>query len=77
MDFLSSPAYRVPAMMIMRFSKLSAMTVVVRVPWRFGSAWNSGACRMLKFGANPASSPRSGRMNMFRTNEACHALGVT
>ena len=76
-DFFSSPAYRVPAMMIIRLAKLSAMTVVVRVPWRLGSAWNSGACRMLKFGAKPASSARSGRMNMFRTNEACHALGVT
>ena len=64
-------------MMIMRFAMLSTMPVVVRVPCFAVSAWNSGACRMLKFGANAASAATSGRMNMLRTNEACHALGVT
>ena len=53
------------------------MNVPVRVPCVAGSAWNSGACRMLKFGAKVASSASSGRMNMLRTKCACHALGVT
>ncbi len=53
------------------------MNVLERVPCFAGIPWNSGACRMLKFGANDASSATSGRMNMFRTKAACHAFGVT
>ena len=53
------------------------MKVPVRVPWRAGSAWNSGACRIVKFGAKAASASTAGRMNMFRTKFACHAFGVT
>ena len=46
MDFLISPAYSVPAMMMRRSAKLSAMAVVLRTPSMAGSAWKSGACRM-------------------------------
>ena len=53
------------------------MNVVERIPCFAGSPWYSGACRIVKFGANDASSASSGRMNMFRTKFACHALGVT
>jgi len=77
MDFLSSPAYCVPPMRIVRSARLSTMKVLVRVPCRAGSAWKSGAWRTVKLGAKPASSAASGRMNMFRTNIECHALGVT
>jgi hypothetical protein len=75
--FFNSPAYRVPPITIMRRARLSTMNVPVRVPWRAGSAWYSGACRIVKFGEKPASAEISGRMNMFRTNIACHAFGVT
>ena len=53
------------------------MKVPVRVPCRAGSASNSGACSTVKFGSKPARSATSGRMNMFRTNAMCHALGDT
>ena len=52
------------------------MNVPVRVPWRAGSASNSGAWSTVKFGSNVGSALASGRMNMFRTNAMCHALGT-
>ena len=42
-----------------------------------GSASNSGAWSTVKFGSKLARSAMSGRMNMFRTNAMCHALGET
>ena len=53
------------------------MKVLVRVPWRAGSAWNSGACRTVKLGSKVGRSVSSGRMNMLRTNAMCHAFGET
>ena len=52
------------------------MKVPIRVPCRAGSAWNSGACSTVKPGRKCASSAGRARMNMLRTNSACHALGV-
>jgi hypothetical protein len=62
-------------MRMVRSARLRTMNVPVRVPWRAGSAWNSGAWYTVKLGANDASASSDGRMNMFRTNAACHALG--
>jgi len=53
------------------------MNVPVRVPCFAGSAWYSGAWSTVKFGVKVGSSLASGRMNMFRTNAICHALGDT
>ena len=49
-DFLSSPAYRLPPMRIMRRAMCSTMNVPVRVPCFSGVARNSGACSTAKFG---------------------------
>ena len=76
-DFFNSPAYRVPAMRIMRLARLSTIAVLVRVPCLAGSASNSGACSTVKFGSNVGSSVASGRMNMLRTKAICHAFGET
>ena len=76
-DFFSSPAYRVPPMRIMRSARFSTMNVLVRVPCFAGSAWNSGACSTVKFGAKSFSAESSGRTNMLRTKAMCHALGDT
>ena len=38
-------------MRISCLAKLSTMKVLVRVPCRAGSAWNSGACSTVKLGA--------------------------
>src|SRR3990167_5312122 len=61
----------------MRLAKLSTMKVELRVPWTAGSARHSGAWYTVNPGANPVRSAWGGRMNMFRTNSACQALGVT
>ena len=42
-----------------------------------GSAWSSGAWSTVKPGWKLPSASGDGRMNMFRTKLACHALGVT
>ena len=75
-DFFISPAYRVPPISTSFLAKLRTMNVPVRVPCRVGSAWKSGACSTVKPGRNWASSAGTARMNMLRTNRACHALGV-
>jgi hypothetical protein len=64
-------------MRIMRLAGSSTTKVPVRVPWRVGSACISGACSTVKLGAKVASCSSAGRMNMFRTNAMCHALGDT
>jgi hypothetical protein len=45
------------------------------VPRRVGL--ELGAWSTVKFGSKPASCSSVGRMNMFRTKAACHALGRT
>src|SRR5829696_6178345 len=62
-------------MRIMRRARSRTMNVPVRVPWRAGSAWSSGAWSTVKFASKVARSAGSGRMNMFRTNAMCHAHG--
>jgi hypothetical protein len=52
------------------------MKVLVRVPWRAGSASYSGACRMVKPGSISSTSSSPGRRNMLKANRLCHALGV-
>ncbi len=53
------------------------MNVPVRVPCLAGVASNSGAWSTVKFGWKVGRAVASGRMNMFRTNAMCHALGLT
>ena len=75
-DFFISPAYRVPPISTSFLPKWSTMKVPLRVPCRAGSAWKSGAWSTVNPGRKCASSAGTARMNMLRTNSACHAFGV-
>jgi len=64
-------------MMAMRWSKLMAITVLVRVPSIGSNALNDGTASTVNSGTCSRYSSRvSGRMNMLRQNSACQAYSV-
>ena len=73
MDFLISPAYSVPPINTVRFSKEMMMNVSEWVPSTEGSALKLGA----QMTVNPAScsknSSSEGRINNWWENRLCHA----
>jgi len=75
-DFLISPAYIVPAIRISRRPRCTRMAVSDRVPSTSGTARNEGASMIVKFGVNPASSTRGGRMKRFQAKRLAHAVSV-
>jgi hypothetical protein len=76
-DFLISPAYQVPPMSAVRFSRLTRMKTSELVPSEAGSARSSGAWSTVKPGRKSGSSESAGWMNMLRANRLCHACSVT
>ena len=50
------------------------MKVLVRVPWRAGSAWNSGACSTVKFGENDVKSVEDADPFRQAMNDLCQVL---
>ena len=75
-DFLISPAYSVPTMMISIAARLTRMAVPVRVPSVPGSAWNEGTSMIVKFGLKRARSDADGRRKRFRAKTLAHAVSV-
>ena len=61
--------------MILRV-KSQAMTVSVRVPWRFGSALKDGRSTMVRSGTKVAMSSAGGRISRLRMNRECQAYSV-
>ena len=75
-DFLISPAYIVPTMMISIRWRWTRIAVPLRVPSVAGSASNDGTSRIVKFGAKLASSSAVGRRNRFRAKMLAQAVSV-
>jgi hypothetical protein len=73
-DFLISPAYSVPTMMISIRSRWRRMAVSLRTPSVSGSALNDGTSRIVKFGTNDARSSAGGRRNRLRAKMLAHAV---
>jgi hypothetical protein len=62
---------------MMRFVKLTAITVSVRQPWRFGSPLKLGRSMIVRSGTKLASCSIVGRIKRLRMNSECQALGVS
>ena len=75
-DFLISPAYSVPTMMISIRRRWTRIAVSVRVPSVAGSALNDGTSMIVKFGANAARSAAVGRRNRLRAKMLAQAVSV-
>ena len=75
-DFLISPAYLVPTMMISIRLRWSRIAVPVRVPSVAGSASKLGTLMIVKLGSNAARSSRGGRRNRLRAKMLAHAVSV-
>ena len=75
-DFLISPAYSVPTMMISIRSRWSRMAVSVRVPSVAGSALNEGTQMIVKFGSKPRCSSGVVRRNRLRAKMLAQAVSV-
>ena len=75
-DFLISPAYIVPTMMISIRWRWTRIAVPVRVPSVAGSASNDGTSMIVKFGREGARSSRGGRRNRFRAKMLAQAVSV-
>ena len=75
-DFLISPAYLVPTMMISIRLRWSRIAVPDRVPSVEGSASKLGTSMMVKLGSKVARSPRAGRRNRLRAKMLAHAVSV-
>ena len=75
-DFLISPAYIVPTMMISIRWRWTRIAVPVRVPSVAGSASKLGTSMIVKLGANAARSSRGGRRNRLRAKMLAHAVSV-
>ena len=76
-DFLISPAYFVPTMMISIRRRWSRIAVPVRVPSVAGSASKLGTSMIVKFGTKPGRSSRGGRRNRLRAKMLAQAVSVT
>ena len=75
-DFLISPAYIVPTMMISIRLMWRRIAVPVRVPSVAGSAWNDGTSRIVKLGLKASRSSRAGRRKRLRAKMLAHAVSV-
>ena len=75
-DFLISPAYSVPTMMISIRSRWTRIAVSLRTPSVAGSALNDGTSMIVKFGANRASSSAGGFRNRLRAKTLAQADSV-
>ena len=75
-DFLISPAYSVPTMMISIRSRWTRIAVEVRTPSVSGSALNDGTQMIVKFGLKSASCSADGRRNRFRAKTLAQAVSV-
>ena len=75
-DFLISPAYSVPTMMISIRLRWTRIAVVVRVPSVSGSALNDETQMIVKLGANSASCSRVGVRNRLRAKMLAQAVSV-
>ena len=75
-DFLISPAYVVPTMMISIRLRWTRIAVPVRVPSVAGSASKLGTSMIVKLGANAARSSRGGRRNRLRAKMLAQAVSV-
>ena len=75
-DFLISPAYIVPTMMISIRWRWTRIAVPVRVPSVAGSAWNDGTSMIVKLGAKLARSSAEGRRNRLRAKMLAQAVSV-
>ena len=75
-DFLISPAYSVPTMMISIRSRWSRIAVSLRTPSVAGSALNEGTSMIVKFGAKFARSSSGGRRNRLRAKMLAQAVSV-
>jgi hypothetical protein len=75
-DFLISPAYSVPTMMISIRSRWTRIAVDVRVPSTAGSALNDGTHRIVKVGRKSASAAAGGRRKRLRAKMLAQAVSV-
>ena len=75
-DFLISPAYIVPTMMISIRLRWSRIAVPVRVPSVAGSASKLGTSMIVKLGTKVARSSRGGRRNRLRAKMLAQAVSV-
>jgi hypothetical protein len=75
-DFLISPAYSVPTMMISIRWRWTKIAVSLRVPSIFGSALNDGTLMIVKFGRKAVRSFADGRRNRLRAKMLAHAVSV-
>jgi hypothetical protein len=75
-DFLISPAYSVPTMMISIRWRWRRIAVSVRVPSVFGSALNEGTLMMVKFGRKAVMSFLEGRRKRLRAKMLAQAVSV-
>ena len=75
-DFLISPAYSVPTMMISIRSRWTRIAVAVRVPSVSGSALKDGTQMIVKLGAKSLSCSAVGRRNRFFAKTLAHAVSV-
>ena len=75
-DFLISPAYSVPTMMISIRLRWSRIAVSLRVPSVAGSALNDGMSMIRKFGAKSARSSVGGTRKRLRAKTLAHAVSV-
>ena len=76
-DFLISPAYSVPTMMISIRLRWTRIAVPVRVPSVAGSASNDGTSMIVKFGREASRArSRGGRRNRLRAKMLAQAVSV-
>ena len=76
-DFLISPAYSVPTMMISMRSRWSRIAVSERTPSVAGSALKEGTSMIVKFGAKVARSSDGGFRKRLRAKMLAHAVSVS
>jgi hypothetical protein len=75
-DFLISPAYSVPTMMISIRSRWTRIAVSLRTPSVLASALKDGTSMMVKLGAKASRSAAGGRRNRLRAKMLAHADSV-
>ena len=75
-DFLISPAYFVPTMMISIRLRWRRIAVPVRVPSVAGSASKLGTLMIVKLGTKDGRSSRGGRRKRLRAKTLAHAVSV-
>jgi hypothetical protein len=75
-DFLISPAYSVPTMMISIRERWTTIAVSLRVPSTAGSALNDGTLRITKLRAKSRSWSWVGRMKRLSAKIEAQAVSV-